>query len=90
MARPTNSLALLYQIFGRGVQSRVLNLKECLIIDFCNNPSVLVDRRPSESSARRSCGWGVFNNTHLLMTPMGAEMTIEQLDGGYRVGKKRI
>ena len=38
MARPTNSLALLYQIFGRGVRNpEYPNLKECLIIDFCNN-----------------------------------------------------
>lgn len=82
MARPTNSLALLYQIFGRGVRNPIYpNLKECLIIDFCNNVKRFGKIEELRVINKEDYGWGVFNNTHLLTgVPMGAEMTTEELD----------
>lgn len=82
MARPTNSLALLYQIFGRGVRNpNYPNLKECLIIDFCNNVKRFGKIEELRVINKEDYGWGVFNDTHLLTgVPMGAEMTTEELD----------
>jgi DNA or RNA helicases of superfamily II len=92
MARPTNSLALLYQIFGRGVRNpEYPNLKECLIIDFCNNVKRFGKIEDLRVVNKEGYGWGVFNNTHLLTgTPMGAEMTIEQLDEVIELEKENL
>lgn len=92
MARPTNSLALLYQIFGRGVRNpEYPNLKECLIIDFCNNVKRFGKIEDLRVINKEGYGWGVFNNTHLLTgTPMGAEMTIEQLDEVIELEKENL
>ena len=92
MARPTNSLALLYQIFGRGVRNpEYPNLKECLIIDFCNNVKRFGKIEELRVINKEGYGWGVFNNTHLLTgTPMGAEMTIEQLDEVIELEKENL
>lgn len=92
MARPTNSLALLYQIFGRGVRNpEYPNLKECLIIDFCNNVKRFGKIEDLRVINKEGYGWGVFNNTHLLTgTPMGAEMTIEQLGEVIELEKENL
>lgn len=92
MVRPTNSLALLYQIFGRGVRNpEYPNLKECLIIDFCNNVKRFGKIEDLRVVNKEGYGWGVFNNTHLLTgTPMGAEMTIEQLDEVIELEKENL
>lgn len=92
MARPTNSLALLYQIFGRGVRNpEYPNLKECLIIDFCNNVKRFGKIEELRVINKEGYGWGVFNNTHLLTgTPMGAEMTMEQLDEVIELEKENL
>ena len=92
MARPTNSLALLYQIFGRVVRNpEYPNLKECLIIDFCNNVKRFGKIEDLRVINKEGYGWGVFNNTHLLTgTPMGAEMTIEQLDEVIELEKENL
>lgn len=92
MARPTNSLSLLYQIFGRGVRNpEYPNLKECLIIDFCNNVKRFGKIEDLRVVNKEGYGWGVFNNTHLLTgTPMGAEMTIEQLDEVIELEKENL
>lgn len=82
MARPTNSLALLYQIFGRGVRNPDYpNVKECLIIDYCDNVKRFGRIEELRILEKENHGWGVFNDTHLLTgVPMGAELTIEELD----------
>jgi DNA repair protein RadD len=92
MARPTNSLALLYQIFGRGVRNPLYpNLKECLIIDFCNNVKRFGRIEELRVLNKEHYGWGVFNNTHLLTgVPMGAEMTMEELEKVIQLKKEDI
>lgn len=92
MGRPTNSLALLYQIFGRGVRNPLYpNVKECLIIDYCNNVKRFGKIEELKIINKENYGWGVFSNTHLLTgVPMGSELTLEQLDEVIRLRKEDL
>jgi DNA repair protein RadD len=82
MGRPTMSLALYYQIIGRGTRISPATKKEaCLYIDYCNN----VDRfgRIENLQLEEVPGWGygIFNNNLLLTnTPIaGLRKTKEDI-----------
>lgn len=82
MGRPTMSLALYYQIIGRGTRISPATGKEsCLYIDYCNN----VDRfgRIENLRLEEVAGWGygIFSNNLLLTnTPIaGLRKTKEDI-----------
>jgi DNA repair protein RadD len=80
MGRPTNSLALWYQIGGRG--TRIHDLKEnCLIIDYCNNVKRFGRFEDLRFENIEGYGWGLFNGDNRLLTncPMGAEVFYDEI-----------
>lgn len=78
VGRPTNSLALYYQIVGRG--TRIHPDKEnCLIIDFCNNVKRFGKLEDLEFDYIEGYGWGLFSKEILLSdTPMGGKIKTKQ------------
>ena len=74
IGRPTNSLALYYQICGRG--TRIHDLKEnCLIIDYCNNVKRFGKLEDLNFENIDGYGWGMFSGERLLTdTPLGSPM----------------
>ena len=67
VGRPTNSLALFYQIYGRGV--RISEGKEdFLFIDYCNNFKRLGHPRDLVIEDFPGHGWNVFNKDRLVST----------------------
>lgn len=85
MGRPTNSLALWYQIGGRG--TRVHPLKaDCLIIDLCNNVKRFGQFEDLVFENIEGYGWGLFNGDYLLTnTPMGEKVTRDQIMSDVKV-----
>lgn len=77
----TNSLALYYQIVGRGTRPHP-DKKDCLIIDFGGNIRRFGYMETLEIIDYPGYGWGVFNNDILLTnTPMnGFRKTKQYLD----------
>lgn len=71
MGRPTNSLAVLYQIYGRGV--RVLEGKEdFLFIDCCDNFGNLCHPRELTVEDHPIGGWSIFAGEKLITNvPLG-------------------
>lgn len=81
MGRPTNSLAMFYQIYGRGV--RVSENKEnFLFIDYCNNFRRLGHPRKISIENYPGHGWGVFSGDRLVTSIQldGPEITKSDLD----------
>ena len=74
IGRPTNSLALYYQICGRG--TRIHDLKDnCLIIDYCNNVKRFGKLEDLNFENIDGYGWGMFSKDRLLTdTPLGSPM----------------
>jgi DNA repair protein RadD len=67
----TNSLALYYQMIGRGVRIHP-NKDHCLIIDYLGNVNRFGVVETLEIIDYEYSGWGIFNNGILLSnTPMG-------------------
>jgi DNA repair protein RadD len=65
MGRPTNSLALFYQIYGRGV--RIADGKEdFLFIDYCNNFNRLGHPRDLTVEYYPGHGWSLFVGDRLI------------------------
>ena len=65
LGKPTNSLSLYYQIFGRGV--RIHELKEyCLLIDFGNNVKRFGRLEDLNFEFIEGYGWGLFSGERLL------------------------
>lgn len=81
IGRPTNSLALYYQICGRGTRlSLTGQKKDCLIIDFCNNVKRFGRLETLRFENLDGYGWGLFNEKNLLTgIPMGTDVTIEDI-----------
>lgn len=81
LGRPTNSLALFYQMAGRG--TRIHPDKEnCLIIDFCNNVKRFGKLEDINFEYIEGYGWGMFTGDKLLSNvrmEAGFEMTKEDL-----------
>lgn len=65
MGRPTNSLSLLYQIYGRGVRISE-GKKNFLFIDYCNNLKRLGHPRNLVIENFPGHGWCVFNQDRLV------------------------
>lgn len=67
----TNSLALYYQMIGRGVRIHP-NKAHCLIVDYLGNVNRFGVVETLEIIDYEYSGWGIFNNNILLSnTPMG-------------------
>lgn len=66
MGRPTNSLAVLYQIYGRAV--RPYKDKVAHIYDFGGNLNKFGDIRTLNLEDIPSYGWGLFNGEERLLT----------------------
>lgn len=65
IGRPTMSLSLFYQWFGRGV--RPSDFKEnCLLIDFCNNVKRFGRLEDLNFEYIEGYGWGLFSNERLI------------------------
>ena len=65
MGRPTNSLALFYQIYGRGVRISD-NKKDFLFVDYCNNFNRLGHPRELVIEYYPGHGWSVFCKDRLV------------------------
>lgn len=71
MGRPTNSLADLYQIYGRGVR-RLEGKDDFLFIDCCDNFGHLCHPRELTIEEDKIAGWAVFAGDKLITnTPLG-------------------
>lgn len=81
IGRPTNSLALYYQICGRVTRLSLTGLKkDGLIIDFCNNVKRFGRLETLRFENLDGYGWGLFNEKNLLTgIPMGTDVTIEDI-----------
>lgn len=78
MGRPTNSLAVFYQIFGRVV--RPYKGKTGSFYDFCGNLDRFGDIRSLSIENYNDYGWGVFNgNTLITGLPMGGPPTTKDM-----------
>src|SRR5690606_27063843 len=64
MGRPTNSLAVFYQIYGRLV--RPYENKEAVFYDFCGNISKFGRMENLVLEDYNNYGWGLFNDNILL------------------------
>lgn len=80
MGRPTNSLAVFYQIYGRLV--RPYENKEAVFYDFCGNISKFGRMENLVLEDYNNYGWGLFNDNILLTgKPMGGDpVTKDDLD----------
>jgi len=79
MGRPTNSLAVYYQIIGRGV--RIMEGKESfLYIDFCGNVNRFGPVEDLEMLDYGNYGWGVFSGDELLT---GIHLGLYSIDKHY-------
>lgn len=65
VGRPTNSLALFYQIYGRGVRISD-NKKDFLFIDYCNNLKRLGHPRDLTIEDFTGHGWSLFCKERLV------------------------
>lgn len=79
IGRPTNSLAIFYQIYGRGV--RVCESKDdFLFIDYCNNFERLGHPRNLSIEDFPGHGWGVFDKDRLVSSVYLNGPAITKLD----------
>lgn len=86
MGKPTFSLAVLYQVYGRAVRIDPTGVKkDCLIIDAVDNTSRFGRIEDLTIENLEGYGWGVFNKNFLLTgIPMGSEVTKEQIVQTYQ------
>ncbi|MDC7251010.1 MAG: DUF3820 family protein [Sphaerochaetaceae bacterium] len=81
LGRPTNSLALYYQMAGRGTRIHI-SKENCLIIDFCNNVKRFGRLEDINFEYIEGHGWGMFSGDKLLSNvrmEKGFERTKEDL-----------
>ena len=82
MGRPTMSLALYYQIIGRGTRISPATGKEsCLYIDYCNNVDRFGHIENLTLEEIEGWGWGMFNNDILMTNTLmdGLKKTKQQI-----------
>lgn len=81
MGKPTFSLAVLYQVYGRAVRVDPTGVKkDCLIIDAVDNTSRFGKIEDLAIENLNGYGWGVFNGDYLLTgIPMGKEVTKQEI-----------
>jgi DNA repair protein RadD len=91
MARPTMSLALYYQIIGRGTRiSPATDKKSCLFIDYGNNCLRFGKIQDLVLEEIPGWGWGMFNKDIVLTNVLIAGMNVSKQDILDRVaGKKK-
>lgn len=83
MGRPTNSLALYYQIVGRGTRIHP-DKKDCLYIDYCNNVGRFGKVENLVIENVEGWGWAVTNNNFILTNfPLSSKkFTIAEIQSG--------
>lgn len=93
LGRPTNSLALYYQMTGRAVRNPQYpkGKKQALIIDFCNNVKRFGRIEDLRVEEVENYGWGVFSGDYILTgVPMGTKVTKKEIEDRYNGETEKV